>query len=62
MIILPICVHVIEEVSLAIRREDVGYVGVCTVWIAVRVVCPVTVVWPSQSMLAERYVGMELID
>lgn len=62
LIVLPICVHVIEKVSLAIRREDVGYVGVGTVWIAVRVVCPVTVVWPTQFMLAGRYVGRELID
>lgn len=47
LIILPIRVHVIEKVSLAIRRDDVGYVGVCTVRIAVGVVCPITVVWPS---------------
>lgn len=55
LVVLPVGVHVVEQVRLAVRRQDVGDVGVGAVRVAVRVVRPVAVVWPCPRFtLAEE--------
>lgn len=46
LVVLPICIHKIEEICLAGCRNNGRYVGILSVLIAILVECTITVVWP----------------
>lgn len=56
LVVLPIGVHVVEEISLTGSGYDGGDIGVLTVGVTVLVEGPITMIWPKCDQLCSNRV------
>ena len=54
LVVLPICIHVVEQSICPSSRENPGDIGVGTARITVCIISTITMVWPEDFLAGQK--------